>query len=600
MSSQDQEIRRLSFLLGLAERLQSVTSVKDIGKYALKYLVDNMGAAFGDIKLISGQGDRRRANMLTNGMSSEFIATYGEAVIADMTGCLDAGIPYGEGLLWKVVETGEPYFVDDYANHPDAVEAFRYPKIGSLGMFPIKDQKGLILAVLTLESRTDAPLKEAPLQNVLIAACQILGAAIERAQSQEQLKRTNQELEKVSRLKSEFLASMSHELRTPLNSVIGFSDLLRRQAEQQLDDRQRSYIDTIEKSGQHLLALINDILDLSKIEAGKTELNISSVNIIELCQECLTMIQPRAKAKKIQLTLDVSFQVDHVYCDRRKVQQILINLLSNAVKFTPKKGNISLSARLAYGEELLQEKRLDSSVIEGSTPYLRLEVADTGIGISLEAQIKLFQPFFQIDGKLTRQYDGTGLGLALTKRLAELHGGEASVESIVDQGSCFRVWLPLTLSPAEGEMVLPTRVPQPLVTAATEEDKTRLKPEQKFILVVEDKPFNQTLITEILGLHDYQVEIIDDGQQMLDRLQADGDDRLPDLILMDIQLPHVDGLTLTKTIKQSPQWQKIPVVIITALAMTGDRERCLAAGADDYISKPIQIIDLEDKLSMYL
>ena len=598
MSSQDQEIRRLSFLLGLAERLQSVTSVEAIGKYALRYLVENMGAAFGDIKLISGQGDRRRASMITNGISSQFVATYGEAIAA-MEDCLNEGIPYGQGLLWGVVETGEPLFVDNYAEHPGAVEAFRHPGIGQLGIFPIKDQKGLILAVLTLESRIEAPLEDAPQQDVLVAACQILGAAIERAQSQEKLKRTNQELEKISRLKSEFLASMSHELRTPLNSVIGFSDLLRRQTSQQLNDRQLNYLDTIEKSGQHLLALIHDILDLSKIEAGKTELDINTVNVPEMCEECLSMVQPRATAKKLQVTLDTSSQVNQAALDRRKVQQILINLLSNAVKFTPKRGKITLSTRLAYGEELLQEQRTDSSVIEASTPYLRLEVADTGIGISPADQGRLFQPFFQVDGRLTRQYEGTGLGLALTKRLAELHGGVASVESDVDAGSRFRVWLPLTLmTPAEEEEIASSSTKSPAI--ATDTDTPVIDSGQQFILVVEDKPFNQTLITEILSMHDYRVEIIADGQQMLERLQENTGDRLPDLILMDIQLPHVDGLTLTKTVKQLPQWQDIPVITITALAMSGDRERCMAAGADDYLSKPIQVNDLEEKLSTYL
>ncbi|MGB2924692.1 MAG: GAF domain-containing protein, partial [Limnothrix sp.] len=177
-----QEIRRLTFLFGLTERLQTVSSVEAIGRYALRYLVENMGAAFGDIKLISGEGQHRRASMLVNGLSSQFVATHGEA-IAGMEDCLNAGIPYGQGLLWEVVKTGEPLFVEDYANHPQAVEDFRHPNIGQLGIFPIKDQAGAILAVLTLESRTEAPLEEAPQQDILVAACQILGAAVERAQA---------------------------------------------------------------------------------------------------------------------------------------------------------------------------------------------------------------------------------------------------------------------------------------------------------------------------------------------------------------------------------------------------------------------------------
>lgn len=599
--SQAQEIRRLTFLFGLTERLQSVTSVATIGKYALKYLVENMGAAFGDIKLISGEGHQRRASMLINGMSSKFVATHGEA-IAGMEDCLNEGIPYGQGLLWKVVETGEPLFVEDYASHPQAVETFRHPTIGQLGIFPIKDQKSHILAVLTLESRTEAPLKEAPQQDILVAACQILGAAIERAQAQEELKQTNEELEKISRLKSEFLASMSHELRTPLNSVIGFADLLRRQVSDQLSDRQVNYLDTIEKSGQHLLSLINDILDLSKIEAGKTELNVSFVDIAELFDECLAMVQPRINAKKLQLYLNLDQQVKQACFDRRKVQQILVNLLSNAAKFTPKRGKITLSARLAYGTALQQEQRTGGvSLIEASTPYLCLEVADTGIGISPADQAQLFQPFFQIDGTLTRQYEGTGLGLVLTKRLAELHGGTASVESTKDVGSSFRVWLPLTLNDSKDKESAQNKE---AIAASPDAIETipPINTGKKYILVVEDQPFNQTLISEILEMRNYRVEIVAEGQAMLDRLQetVPAPNSLPDLVLMDIQLPQVDGFTLTKTLKSNSRWRQIPVIAITALAMAGDRERCLAAGADDYLSKPIQIQALEEKLEIFL
>jgi CheY-like chemotaxis protein len=230
-----------------------------------------------------------------------------------------------------------------------------------------------------------------------------------------------------------------------------------------------------------------------------------------------------------------------------------------------------------------------------------LDVTDTGIGISPEAQKQLFQPFFQIDGTLTRQYEGTGLGLVLTKRLVELHGGVASMESMVNVGSSFRVWFPLTHS-------LETSSSKSMAAGAiapVEQDKASVTVpttiiDRKFVLVVEDKPFNQTLIAEILEMRHYQVEIIGNGQTMLNRLNAPPGDRLPDLVLMDIQLPEVDGFTLTQTLKQNPAWQQIPVIAITALAMAGDRDRCLAAGADDYLSKPLQIKELEAKLDYFL
>lgn len=601
-SSQAQEIRRLSFLLGLTEQLQTVTSVKDIGHYALTYLVDNMGASFGDIKVITGEGPQRRAGMVVNEISSQFVATYGDKIVG-MEDQLKQGIPYGEGLLWTVVEQGEPLFVQDYANHPKALNVFRHPGVGQLGIFPIKDIQGKIIGILTLESRNELPLQESPQQDILAAACQILGAAIERAQRQETLNRINEELETASRLKSEFLASMSHELRTPLNSIIGFADLLRRQTTQHLSDRQLSYLETIEKSGQHLLDLINDILDLSKIEAGKNELELADVDVMNLCRECLAMVQPRADAKRLNLSLEIDVHIQSALLDQRRVRQILVNLLSNAVKFTPKRGSAKLCGRLAYGHELQQENRTDQSYVDASTPYLCLEVSDTGIGIPENQQKQLFQPFFQIDGTLTRQYEGTGLGLVLTKRLAELHGGTVSFTSSENEGSTFRVWLPLNLSYQQSEATTSTKIADDdshsqLFSPRTVSDS----PAQQRILVVEDKPFNQALIAEILQLRNYQVEIIGGGQEMLDLLQQPSADLpcLPDLILMDIQLPQVDGLTLIRTLKQLPQWQDIPVIALTALAMPGDRQRCLEAGADEYISKPIQIQLLEEHLHHFL
>lgn len=581
------EVRRLRFLLGLTERLQGSVELREIGQFALGYLVQAMNAAFGDVKVISGEGIDRVAGIITNQISSQFIATYGEPAIAEMQMLLNQGIPYGQGLLWEVVETGKPLFVEDYQNHPKAVPGFRTPAIGQLGIFPIPSTTGAIIGVLTLESRNLQKLQDAPQQDMLFAACRTLGVAIERAQAQEHLRQINQDLERASQLKSEFLAAMSHELRTPLNSILGFSDLLQRQTGGPLTGRQINHVKAIEKSGQHLLQLINDILDLSKIEAGKVELDLQPVSIQDLCMQCLKMIQPRAETKNLTLSVEVDYRLSRVMLDERRVRQMLINLLSNAVKFTPEKGTVKLSGRLAYGTQLALDVRPDRSPVNPSTPYLCLEASDSGIGVPPEQWHLLFRPFQQVDSSLTRRHEGTGLGLALTKRLAELHGGTVSFQSVVGEGSIFRVWLPIKelrreVEEAKNEVPSLRRLSNGTGSVGVDVDAKR-------ILVVEDQPFNQVLIAELLESEGYAVELIGDGGAMLEMIHSPlvRSGLLPDLILMDIQLPEVDGLELIRQLKAHALWRSVPAIALTAMAMPGDREVCLKAGADGYLSKPL-------------
>lgn len=588
--SLEAEVKRLRFLLGLTERLQAGGDLMEIGQFALTYLVEAMNAAFGDVKVISGDGNNRYAGKLSNEISSQFIATYGEPAIAEMQDLLDRGIPYGQGLLWDVVETGQPSFVENYAEHPKAFEGFRHPGIGQLGIFPIPATTGEIIGVLTLESRSIQKLQEAPHQDLLLAACRLLGAAIERTQTQELLRQNNQQLERASALKSQFLAAMSHELRTPLNSILGFADILQRQIGGTLNNRQLNHVKAIEKSGQHLLGLINDILDLSKIEAGKTELNLAPVAIHELCSSCLRMIQPRVGKKKLGLSLELDYSVSQVLLDERRVRQILVNLLSNAIKFTPEGGKIKLSGKLKFGDRIQDDYRPDCATVNETTPYLCLEVQDSGIGIPQEKWHLLFQPFQQVDSSLSRRHEGTGLGLALTKRLAELHGGTISFQSKEGVGSTFRVWLPAT-------EILSTSTKSNLseqLDNASELEQSLPEITAKRILIVEDQPSNQVVMTEYLESLGYFIELICDGRTMLETIQSNliTEKTLPDLVLMDIQLPQVDGFELIRQIKAHPLWQRVPVVAVTALAMPGDRDRCLAAGASTYLSKPFKLGEL--------
>ena len=587
----NRELRRLTFLLGLTERLQPATDIKTIGQFALSYLIESTNAAFGDVKVITGDGENRRAGLLVNEITSQFIATYGD-MIPEMEELMKEGIPYGQGLLWEVVETGKPLFVEDYANHPQAVNTFRNPAIGQLGIFPIPGHSGEIIGVLTLESRGGNSLEDQVQEDMVLAACRTLGVAIERAKVQQNLRQANEELAQASQMKSEFLASMSHELRTPLNSILGFADLLERQRKDPLSENQIKQIQAIKRSGEHLLQLINDILDLSKIEAGKTELELQPVVIHSLCNEGLRMVQPRADKKRIALSLELDYQIEIAQLDERRVRQILINLLSNAIKFTPEEGKVKLSGSLRYGSQLLEEARPDHSPVHSSTPYLCLEVSDTGIGIPKEKQSLLFRPFQQLDSSLTRRHEGTGLGLALTKRLAELHGGTVSVESEENKGSTFRVWLPLTELRAEKEEteIIEEADSQEEINRPLGQEKSQ-ETDSPRILVVEDQPFNQALICQVLELEGYSVEVIYDGKTMQELMEAELRSRelLPHLILLDIQLPEVDGFEILHQLRQTPYWQDLPVIAITAMAMPGDRDRCLKAGADDYLAKPLHL-----------
>lgn len=275
--------------------------------------------------------------------------------------------------------------------------------------------------------------------NHLAAALDSMVARLE--ERAEELEAAWQEAQMASELKSEFLATTSHELRTPLNAIIGCVRLVRDNC---CDTREEEleFLQQADDAAIHLLKIINDLLDIAKIEAGKVELNLQPVRIQDLCSQCLRMIQPGAEKKRLTLALDVADQMGEVPLDERRVRQMVINLLSNAVKFTPEGGHVKLSGQIRYGQHLMQDNRPDHSPINPTTTYLCLEVEDSGIGIPKERWNLLFRPFSQVDSSLTRKHEGTGLGLALTKRLVELHGGTLSFQSTPGAGSVFRIWLP--------------------------------------------------------------------------------------------------------------------------------------------------------------
>ncbi len=510
----------------------------------------------------------------------------------------------------------------------------------------------------------------------------------------------NAELARAARLKDEFLASMSHELRTPLNSILGRAEALQEQIYGSLTPKQIEMLRGVEESGRHLLALINDILDLSKIEADKLELQIEPIMVDPLCRASLRMVTQTALQRRVGITTAIDPQVEFIGADERRLKQILVNLLSNAVKFTPEGGKVGLEVQ---GDPEQQTATFT--------------VWDTGIGIAERDLPRLFKPFIQIDSSLSRQSAGSGLGLALVHRLAQAHRGSVAVASAPGQGSRFSVTLPwnpdgsaadpapdsfgaerpnlgirtvlviedsttaadqaarylaelgaqvqviaqgapaaeraLELQPdlIVLDILLPdlhgwevlrrlkaeprTRAcPVVIVSVVDEPERARehgaaaflLKPldrarllralQQIFqagaepapqpaaapatratrILVAEDNQANIDVLQDYLRSKGFEVLVARNGDEALERAH----EAAPALILMDIQMPGMDGLEAIRRLRANAQLHAIPIIALTALAMPGDRQRCLAAGADEYMTKPVNLRALQALIELHL
>jgi PAS domain S-box-containing protein len=402
---------------------------------------------------------------------------------------------------------------------------------------------------------------------------------------EETLQQTNVELEQASRMKSEFLANMSHELRTPLNAIIGFSELLKDGLVGELAPRQRGFIGDIFNSGNHLLSLINDILDLSKVEAGKMELDLEPVPVADLFVNSLSIIREKAAQRHVRLELDAGSLLGTIRVDARKVKQILYNLLSNAVKFSDDGGHVILSATRVPGDEVGQPS--GSWTSRGFTApageyaeYLRISVSDNGIGIAEAGLDQLFRPFTQIDSGLDRKFEGTGLGLAMVKLLAELHGGAVAMESAEGVGSVFTVWLPMR---AETDAVA-GRARTPDAARIDEPAGVRTA------LIVEDDLKSAELIRLQLEAEGFRVVHATTAEEALILAVQ----QPLSLITLDIMLPDMDGWELLARIKQRPLLRRIPVVIISIVA---DPTKGFSLGAAAVMQKPISRQDLFESLA---
>ncbi|MBT8359959.1 MAG: response regulator, partial [Deltaproteobacteria bacterium] len=402
-------------------------------------------------------------------------------------------------------------------------------------------------------------------KNLLIYVARHVGDALARKKSIDDLRRSKTKAETAEKNKSAFLANMSHEIRTPMNGIIGITDLL---LDSEITDKQYTYLTMVRSSADRLLNLVNDILDFSKIEAGKLELQIEPFKLRETLTETLSILELNAVKKGILLDAHINTDVpDHLNGDPNRLCQVLLNLVQNAIKFTD---DGEVRVHIECNRQLLLEQEGHSS--------LHFMVSDTGIGIPEDQQEHIFDAFKQADNIKTGAYEGTGLGLPVTAQLVELMGGRIWLESSPQRGSCFHFTAYFTIFDSnDAEIKKQTSLLKKRPSSSTTPSYN--------ILLAEDDPINQTLAIAILEREGWQVTLAVNGLEVLEKLKK----KSYDLVLMDIQMPEMDGLEAARNIREQEQdnnWHQ-PIVAMTAYALKGDRQKCLDAGMDGYISKPI-------------
>ncbi len=401
-------------------------------------------------------------------------------------------------------------------------------------------------------------------------------------------------LSRNSKYKSEFLANMSHELRTPLNSLLILAQILAENKSGNLTAKQVEYANTISSSGNDLLNLINDILDLSKIESGRMEFILGEVRPKELCAQISNQFKYLANRKDIDFSVYIAPDVPAVIqTDEQRLRQVLKNLLSNAFKFT-ETGNVRLEVHKANPGVIVPE--CDNLSVES---IIEISVSDTGIGIAEDKQELIFKAFRQADGTTSRKYGGTGLGLTISRDIAQLMGGYIEVQSKIGQGSTFTLYFPSYRNLAahnEGVQQVAASLSLQVAEAALQSDNQEVLIGKK-VLIIDDDMRNLFALTSVLESQHMEVLVAENGKESLNIIKNHPD---IDLVLMDVMMPEMDGFTAMREIRDIPQYKDLPIIALTAKAMKNDREQCLQAGASDYISKPVNIEQLLSLMRVWL
>lgn len=474
--------------------------------------------------------------------------------------------PLGVGLPGRVLESTKAFWIEDINkdNNFTRIKVASKSGIKAAVGFPVLVKKEVV-AVLEFFSEQVLEKDQQFLELMTNVGTQ-LGRVLERSRTEEELRNAKETAETANRTKSSFLANMSHELRTPLNAIIGYSEMLKEEAEDTGNEDFIPDLDKINSSGKHLLQLINSVLDLSKIEAGKMDIYLETFNISTMVNDVTAIIKPLIQKNSNTLVINCDKEIGVMKADLTKVRQSLLNLLSNASKFTDK-GKVTL--------EVVKKKTESKEIVE----FL---VTDTGVGMTEEQLKKLFNPFVQADASTTRKYGGTGLGLAISRQFCTMLGGDITVKSKLGEGSVFTITLPI-------ECVDPKIQVQ---EKFKEEQVTKKKPGTSTALVIDDDPNVKIILERFLTKDGYQLAAALNGETGLKMAK----ELKPDIIVLDVMMPTMDGWTVLASLKADPELSNIPVAILT---MSSDKSIGYALGASEYLSKPIDRQNLLKVLNKY-